>query len=350
MIDEKNVVLFHANCHDGFASAWAASRLLMDRPFLIPVRYNVNYSTADLLPENNGRPAVRLGDLADKNVFVLDFSFSPSGGLVQILREASCVFILDHHKTAFENLAFVEQFLEDDISEKEFIRRCMKDHRMSEAEAREFMALVAAKLNLILDNKMSGAGLSWEFFCPNRDQPVPAIIQHVQDRDLWSWKLDKTRPFMMNLASLPMKLGQYDELHEAFTSQPESYDRFVEEGKAMCRLFDQYISQLKSDYLKLVEIDGFRGLVVNASPMFVSELGNALVEKVDFALIWGFSNHRNDILVGLRSKAGGNCDVSKIAKDHFGGGGHFAAAGGRSNFKQIQDILERGTNVKFASL
>jgi hypothetical protein len=65
-------------------------------------------------------------------------------------------------------------------------------------------------------------------------------------------------------------------------------------------------------------------LVVN-SPHWMSEIGNALSPKCDFALIWYYDHETHQVKVSLRAHHD-DADVSEVAKK-FGGGGHRKAAG-----------------------
>ena len=348
MIEQENVVLYHSPCHDGFTAAWVASKFLgHEKTKCIPMRYNVDYSIKDLIEDENN--PIKVEDLAGKNFYIVDFSLSPIKGQRKIIQTANNTVLLDHHKTAFEEIGFISDYLDGKIKYDQFMDVCQKKYYMKLIESIEFAQLVEKKFYIELDNDHSGAGMAWNYFVGDKEI-MPDVVRFVQDRDLWRWQYNETRPFMMNLMSLPTKMEVYDGLYDSFRTSEVCYSKFVNEGWAMCRLYDQYIDQLKGDFLKLIEIDGYKGLVINASPMFTSELGNALVEKVDFALIWGFSNRNNDVVVGLRSKSGGDCDVSKIAKAHFNGGGHYAASGGRTSLQHIQTIIEGGQNVRFRNI
>lgn len=81
MSEMKPLVLYHANCWDGFCAAWVARMALGDIE-AVPV----NYGTEP--PDVRGR-----------NVYVLDFSY-PRAVMRRLLGQAHFVTVLDHHKTA----------------------------------------------------------------------------------------------------------------------------------------------------------------------------------------------------------------------------------------------------------
>ena len=343
----KTVVMYHHPCHDGAVSAWIATRALADgvtdykdKVDLIRARYNYDYSKDKDFLER----------IAGKRVFVLDFSIEPQTGLLAILTAASKVIIIDHHKTAFEKLMFISDMLNDRIEYKEFMERCYEIYGLSTAASDTLFKLANDKLSIELDNDRSGCGMTWDHFYP--DVPVPSIVRHTQDRDLWKFKDANTRAFMANFMSFPMDIEVYEKIYLQLEegdadTRSVNYNRFIEDGQCQLRLFNQYIDQICMATLKLVNIDGYNGVIVNSSAMFTSELGNRLAEKFDFALIWGFDNKNNDIVVGLRSRPGGGCDVSNIAKQHFNGGGHENASGGRVAFETLIKLIEGGENAKY---
>ena len=84
---KKNpLVIYHANCNDGFGAAYAAWRALRDFAEYLPMQYG------DPVP-----------DVAGRNVFIFDFSFSPEQ-MNEIYEASSTLVWRDHHKTAIEAL------------------------------------------------------------------------------------------------------------------------------------------------------------------------------------------------------------------------------------------------------
>ena len=64
------------------------------------------------------------------------------------------------------------------------------------------------KHTIIHDNNKSGALLAWEYFHPGTD--VPMLIQHIDDRDRWQFKLDGSKELHAYLASLrPWSFGDW---------------------------------------------------------------------------------------------------------------------------------------------
>ena len=86
----KPLVIYHANCWDGFCAAWVARKALGDiEPF----------------PAYYGAPPP---DVKDRIVYVLDFSY-PRDVTERIATEARRSVFLDHHKTAMDALDGLHQ-------------------------------------------------------------------------------------------------------------------------------------------------------------------------------------------------------------------------------------------------
>ena len=88
------LVIYHADCYDGFTAAWIARQVMPD---------------CELFPASYGKPPPY--ELArERAVYVLDFSY-PREEMIELNECASALRVLDHHKTAEENcrgLAFCD--------------------------------------------------------------------------------------------------------------------------------------------------------------------------------------------------------------------------------------------------
>lgn len=86
-MSSKPLVLYHSSCQDGFCAAWVAWRALEGNAEFIPVQYGQE-------------PPPHIDD---RRVYVLDFSYKRPV-LAQMCRQASHVTVLDHHRTAEQDL------------------------------------------------------------------------------------------------------------------------------------------------------------------------------------------------------------------------------------------------------
>lgn len=157
-----DIVIYHDPCLDGFTAAWAAW---------------LRWPAATFIGSNYGQPAP---DVSGKNVLIVDFSYKASA-LEELRQSAASIVILDHHKTARDDLApFAfrpnepELFTLREVTEAIHFLRCNG----------------ITPICALFDMDRSGAGMAWDFCFPN--QPMPWLVRLVQDRDLWRFA---HRPF-----------------------------------------------------------------------------------------------------------------------------------------------------------
>lgn len=275
-----NAVLYHSNCYDGFGAAYCAW-----------LKFGAG---ADYIPVGYGTPPPDLSKY--DTVYIVDFSY-PREVMLEICRERKVV-VLDHHKTAQAN----------------------------------FKDLKHPNLTAIFDMNKSGAMLAWEFFHrfdsvdtshPNWDLPFPAprLIEHIQDRDLWTYKIPGSREVHAALVSYPMDFQLWDKFN---------VDELIVEGKALIRLYAQLVDNIcKKPFMTMIA--GYMVPVVNTSIAW-SEVGEKLGDMFpDAPFVACFTEFEKEQMWSLRtSKNHRDFDVSAIAKQ-FGGGGHAAAAGFKIN-------------------
>lgn len=278
----KNVVLYHGNCFDGMAAAWAAWKKLGDDAEYIPVNYGQSL------------PSGIITDERDTNLYIIDFSYSREV-LLDIKEYVNKLVVLDHHKTA-----------EADLKGLDFCQ---------------------------FDMSKSGALLAWEYFHWEKDSggmfygedefnpPVPKLIQYVEDRDLWRFALPHSHEINAYIQSFPMDIDNYD-----------STAKMLEDNFDGCRLAGFAIERYKDTMVKIQcknavisPIGGYQVPVVNSTILF-SEVGNQLCKDYPDAPFAAYYSIRRDgkKQFGLRSI--GDFDVSEVAKK-YGGGGHKNASG-----------------------
>jgi len=263
----SNLVIYHKNCLDGFAAGLAAWLKLGDQDTeYLPMGYD------DPVP-----------DVAGKDVWVLDFSFKRNV-LLGLHAQANSILVLDHHKSAQEDL-----------------------------EGLDFA---------VFDMDMSGAMLAWEHFHPEHSPPL--LFKYVQDRDLWQFEMDGTRNFTAALYSLVQR-----DFHKwAILTTPHGEEdlipALISQGATINFVFEQDLLILAKKAHPLV-IGGVFGFGCNAPTKFSSDLGNLLAKKGQtFGATYAYDGIRLTWDVSLRST--GDFDVSELAKK-FGGGGHQRSAG-----------------------
>lgn len=294
MSDQKKATLciYHGNCADGFGAAWVVRKALGS---------DVEFHAASY----GQQPP----DVAGKNVIIVDFSY-PYKTLVEIADQAASVLILDHHKTAQEDLKGVFAAGEN---YEQFNRECKA----------ECLICNAPHIGQNFDMTRSGAGLTWDFFFPG--QPRPPLINHIEDRDLWLFKLEGTREIMADLFSYPQDFATWDRLFA------DEINWIRLDGVAINRQHQKTVTDLVSITKRRMLIGGHDVPVANLPHMFASDAGQLMAEGELFA--GSYFDTPDGRTFSLRSTDAG-MDVSEIAKQ-YGGGGHRNAAGFRVSFNHM---------------
>ncbi len=247
------VVLYHADCADGFGAAWALWK---------------RFPAAQYVAVKHGFPPPP--GLAGRHVVIVDFSY-PRETLEALAKEAASLLVLDHHVTAQQALA----------------------------------GLPYARF----EEKKSGAVMAWEWA---HREPVPWLLQYVQDKDLWEWALPASREINAALASYPYDFEVWDRLRQ---------DRLEADGQAILRYERELVGKIAAGAVLV----SFHGATVPAvqSAVLTSQLGERLSPGHPFCIVWHDRDRRR--YYSLRSQPDG-ADVGAIATV-YGGGGHRHAAG-----------------------
>lgn len=276
-------IIYHANCSDGFCSAY-----IFWKTFVQGDRSLFGGDTLKFIPMSCGAEIEWKDFSSEDFVFMLDFSFKrePLTQLANIVRQ---VWILDHHKTAEEEL---------------------KDFPLN-------------NVHITFDMEKSGAQLTWEYVHNNTDYST--LVKYVADRDLWKWELPHSELISMYVNSFPFDFEVWKVVEYALWCH---YEQCVVEGEAIKRFKDKQV-QLAVDNAVNVGLHMLNGEVfsvkaVNTTVNF-SEVASELAKQdgVQFGICW-YQCSDGKYKYSLRSRD--DFDVSKIAKA-FGGGGHKNAAG-----------------------
>jgi oligoribonuclease NrnB/cAMP/cGMP phosphodiesterase (DHH superfamily) len=255
----KPLVIFHGKCLDGMTAAWAVRKALGD---------------GDYIPATHGNAPP---DVTGRDVVIVDFAYART--TMEIMsQEAKSLLVLDHHKSA-----------QADLVDLPFA---------------------------IFDMARSGAGIAWDWFHPG--QPRPALVNLVEDVDLWRHVLQGSREFQLRLEMEPMNFDNWDRV--AGMSEQE-LAAFIAEGALLKRAFDGEVAMLLEDRYT-VTLAGETGLAANASSRYSSELGHHLAAMSgSFGMIW----RQLDGVLKISLRSCGDYDVALLAAK-FGGGGHRNAA------------------------
>jgi len=297
----RNILITHANCMDGFGVALA-------------VKYHdilTGITDREIHYCNYGDPAP---EVVGANVIIGDFSFSRDE-LIDLHSQANSLVVLDHHKTAKENL-----------------------------EGLDFC---------IFDMSKSGAVLTWEYLFP--DEIVPGLLRYIQDRDLWNWSLKNSKEISSYLQTVDFKNIELNKVALVDWLYMINDKEMIANGAAILAYQNQHIKKIsnKKEKLPRTNIGGFDVICINATTL-ISETGNALAADEPFVAMYFDTEDKR--VFSLRSHDDGE-DVSVIAKK-YGGGGHPRAAGFSvtkpdplytinpiGTFGWAIDAMQRGGNV-----
>lgn len=286
----KLLCIYHANCADGFGAAWA-------------VRHAFGANNVEFHAGVYQDPPP---DVTGRDVVIVDFSYK-APVLHAMAAQANTLLILDHHKSASEDLAGLPPPPTGPY-----------DPNAWTAWQRECNA--PAALHALFDQERSGAGLAWDFFHPGQGRP--RLIDHIEDRDLWRFALPHTREIQAAVFSYPYEFAVWDALVE---SCERGGARLATEGAAIERKHHKDVAELVAVTKRRMIIGGHDVPVANLPYTLTSDAGILMAKGEPFAACyWDTPSGR---VFSLRSTEDG-LDVSAIAKG-YGGGGHKHAAGFR---------------------
>lgn len=270
------IIVYHADCCDGFTAAWVLHKKYPDATF-IAARYD------ELLEP-----------LPGEHYIFVDFCFKRAV-MEQFLAVASSLLVLDHHKTAAEDMVGFP--------------------------------------NCIFGMNKSGARIAWEFYGGTPARRLDNyLVAYVEDRDLWRHALESTKAINAVIQSCEKTFSAWDRLDVGITFD---FRTIVGQGQAILRAQRSQLDYLKKlarpnrlDLDYACYANGTRAALqvpfVN-SPVLVSELLNELCVGHPYAVAYHMLSDGR-WKYSLRSDALG-VDVSEVAKRYPGGGGHAHAAG-----------------------
>ena len=284
----KVLCIYHGNCADGFTAAWVVWKALGDSVEFHPGVYQ------DPPPDVTGR-----------DVIMVDFSYKRAV-IDEMTAAAHTLLILDHHKTAAADLADLPNARTDWHTHHAFAGTPGFPH-----------------IGVRFDMDRSGAGLAWDFFFPT--DPRPTLVDHVEDRDLWRFKLPKTREIQAAVFSFAYDFATWERIMGLPT------DVLARDGEAIERKHFKDIEELLKVVTRRMKIGGYEVPAANLPYTLTSDAGHKLAQGEPFAACyWDTPDGR---VFSLRSTDNG-MDVSSVAKA-YGGGGHRNASGFRVPHERV---------------
>ncbi len=267
MDSARTVIFYHGGCNDGFGAAYAAWKKFGD--------------TVEYVPLNRGgEPPYETA--RDADCYFLDFTYEQPV-MDRFVEVAKSVTALDHH----EGVA----------------------------------AITKSMPNHVFDSNRSGAGIAWEYFHPG--EPIPKLLAHVQDDDLFLFALPDTRPIMTYMEVQPQTFETWNDIASKL-DDPEWQSQMLAKANTYWEYF-QKLADISVEHAKLVSFEGYEILFAYTHNLksMKSLVGNVLArKKTPIGLV--VSAHPEGYGVSIRGD--GSVNVAEIAQ-RFGGNGHPSAAG-----------------------
>ncbi|KAJ7975333.1 DHHA1 domain protein [Quillaja saponaria] len=310
---KKSAILYHYPCPDGVVAALAAH--LYFSATSNPVIFFPNTVYSPLRIEQ--LPLNEIGDL-----YLLDF-VGPSGFVQEISSKVDRVVILDHHKTAFEQLG-------NDASIDGNVIKVIDVKRSGATIAFDYFK---EKLIRSLDNDYGKAEVDskcrsvlWEF---ERVQP---LFEYIEDGDLWKWSRQNSKAFSSGFKDLNI---EYDvRLNPSLFDQLLALDLdfLISQGMVSLSHKQRLIDDVLSQSYEIALGGGAYGrcMAVNADSVseLRSELGHQLAAKSQNlelrgigAVVYRVPELGNDQLLKISLRSVKDEDTTAISQG-FGGGGH----------------------------
>lgn len=283
-------VVYHGNCNDGTASAWAAWKILGPEAEYIAWRYG------DPVPQVDGMV-----------VFVVDISPKPEE-VEQLRASAKAVVIVDHHDSSLRKIS--------DLPRVDKYTDFMKIVDRYDG--------IEAPVYLMMDTERSGAILSWLFFNDHGLEytgPVPTALTLIDDYDRFTKKYPETAAFNAWLAGSGRYIDNFDRhVNEDGTPKYTA----LSAGKLLVKQLQRQVNDIIRNYVRRVEWRGYKVALVNAPFTIRNEVADELNQTTDVDFVLVYSIRSDKVVFSARGKDK-KINLSILAEE-FGGGGHEDAA------------------------
>ena len=265
---KDTIIIYHAQCRDGFGAAYAAWTIYGDDASYIPVK------TQDDLPAG----------LEGKEIYIVDYSYTIEI-LTQLLATNKKVVVIDHHESA--------------------------------------RAAVTSFPDNVFDITHSGAVLTWKYFHPGTE--IPKLLCYIEDQDIWTQKMEHTREFTAALGEYTQDFETWHQLNLNLADRIH-FNKFIEHGSIIARFEDSIVEKIVT-FRERALFEGQEIYVVNAERLYRSITGHHLAKlsqdegHAGIGIV--YYRYNGAIHCSLRSMP--EVDVCVIAQK-YGGGGHKNAA------------------------
>jgi oligoribonuclease NrnB/cAMP/cGMP phosphodiesterase (DHH superfamily) len=260
------VVIYHKNCPDGFASAWAAWKKFGDSASYRPASYG------DLAPEGT----------EGKEVYVVDFSYTAEQ-LPILESRAGKLVVIDHHKGGELHVKATKEY--------------------------------------VFDLNHSGAYLAWQYFHPSTK--IPDFIEYLSDGDINIYTKPDAHSICTYICSTPKMFENFDVIYSEMEDK-EKRPGVVEKGE----LLERYKDFILEPAINSIHFINLAGTVVPAvNCVFPMDEKSDLIHRMyDLypPVAMSYRYDEGEWKCSLRSN--GDFDCTALA-GKFGGSGHKGSSG-----------------------
>lgn len=273
------VVVYHRNCTDGAAAAYAAW-----------VKYGamaqyVPYDYSDDFP-------LEMESLKGQEVFFVDIC--PTMALLfEVADSASKVFVVDHHESAR--------------------RRLKENHAAIGAKSNVTMLLSQA-------NDIAGCMMTWNLF--HEGVAYPDIIRFTNDYDIYRFQYgDVTREYQAAFEQIDL-----NDIHEIrLFAERRGRDEVLQQGRLLLNARRKLVENIAAT-ATLVSWEDYLVACCNAPRDLRNEVADELHRQTKVLFSMVYSDIEGKRHYSLRANHPECTDLSKLA-EKYGGGGHPRAAG-----------------------
>ena len=314
----KFTIFAHSHCTDGLVAASIMKYSLQMQHNVEPEVIFVSYGKE--------KEAIDKANIdSETTVYCVDFAFNKETTL-ELCKLAEKVTVLDHHKTAHENL------------------HDLKTHY---------------NFYFIYDVEKSGASIVRDYCNKhlglyshiklNQKEILNKVVNMVEDRDLWLFRLPMTKEFAEYVFAYmqPNDINRMTEI--LFKYKFDNLKEICQMGETIMHYKNNIIEKKLDSYIPTYfHVDNTKLLIINETqPDLVSQLGNELCKKYNVPVcIYNISGSNDGaISVSLSFRSMDHLEpVDSIAR-LFSGGGHANAAAGSTKLENFVKILNGGSHI-----
>lgn len=235
-------------------------------------------------------------------VFTLDFNaLHRTGEMEHVLNKLQATFIMiDHHQSP-------DDFAKFTYSDTNFGSTCEMIYN--------FISLLGMKNYL--------------------DQTIATCIYTGILTDSGSFRFPKTTGTTHRIIADLIDLGAENTTIPTLLFDNNSYERLQLLGRALQNM--KVFPEFRTSYISLSqkELDSFNYIKGDTEGIVNYGL---TIKGIDFAAI--FIEHKDENIIKISFRSQGDFDVNKFAREHFQGGGHINAAGGKSNLTLDETVTK----------